>query len=162
MKFLLFLVIFSLTILLDQATKQMAVEHRSLLDQTAYLNGLLRFRYAENTGLFLNFGDHFSEQMKFWLFTVLVLAGLILLIFYTLSKPRLPGWILVGLATVMGGGMSNVLDRFQHQGAVIDFVYLELFDYRSAIFNVADLMISCGGLILILCGLKRLLVQPVR
>ena len=48
----------------------------------------------------------------------------------------------VALGLLMGGGISNLLDRFLH-GGVVDYVYWHCgFDF--AIFNFADVMIDLG------------------
>ncbi len=60
----------------------------------------------------------------------------------------------LALGLLMGGGVSNILDRFVHEG-VVDYIYWHCgFDF--AIFNLADIMINVGvGLILLKTFLKK-------
>jgi signal peptidase II len=107
---------------LDQASKEMAVQAHPFPPAMSFLNGIVRFRLAENTGLFMSFGDTFPEPVRFWLFTVSTAIVLGALLVYSLMKPGLPGLQRISIAMMAGGGLSNVIDRFLHEGAVIDFV----------------------------------------
>jgi signal peptidase II len=67
------------------------------------------------------------------------------------------------LALIMGGALGNVVDRFTHNGAVVDFLFFHLphpydlnlmgyhwtLDYFPA-FNLADSAITCGAALLLL------------
>jgi signal peptidase II len=52
-------------------------------------------------------------------------------------------------ALFAGGGLSNWLDRLVHDGIVIDFVSIGIGRVRTGIFNVADLAVVIGLLLLI-------------
>jgi len=53
----------------------------------------------------------------------------------------------IALGLLMGGGISNVLDRFLHEG-VVDYIYWHCgFDF--AIFNLADVMINLGVILIL-------------
>jgi signal peptidase II len=67
-----------------------------------------------------------------------------------LGAPRV-----LGLALLTGGGLGNWLDRLLHSGAVVDFVSLGLGSLRTGIFNVADVAIVAGALLLALGPLRR-------
>ncbi|OBV29350.1 signal peptidase II [Helicobacter sp. CLO-3] len=57
----------------------------------------------------------------------------------------------LGFGLMIGGGISNVIDRFVH-GGVVDYVYWHYwFDF--AIFNFADVMIDIGVACLIIAWL---------
>lgn len=140
--------------LLDQATKEMAVQARPFPSAMSLLNGVIRFRLTENTGLFMSFGDTFPEPVRFWLFTVTTAAVLGALLVYSLTKPDLPGSLRISIVMMAGGGLSNVIDRFLHEGAVIDFVYLDLYGFRTDIFNLADVIITAGVALLLLHALR--------
>ncbi len=51
----------------------------------------------------------------------------------------------ISIALILGGTFSNLLDRFMF-GGVRDFIYLKFINY--AIFNVADMAVVCGVIIL--------------
>jgi signal peptidase II len=54
-------------------------------------------------------------------------------------------WIHVAGALVLGGAVGNFGDRLLN-GGVTDFIYVHFFPY---IFNVADIFISIGGVLLV-------------
>ena len=142
-------VIVGLCIAVDQLTKQLAAQHLSPLLSTLYLDGLLRLIYAQNSGMFSSLGVGLGEAAKFWLFTVGVSVLLCGLLIYLLVGTRVDRTFLLGGAMVVGGGLSNLLDRLLNHGLVVDFIYLAVGDWISDIFNLADLAISLGLIILV-------------
>lgn len=55
----------------------------------------------------------------------------------------------VGLGMLIGGAAGNVLDRVQH-GAVVDFLLLNPWGLFPYTFNIADVGITCGVVLLLL------------
>ena len=55
----------------------------------------------------------------------------------------------IGLSLCIGGALSNALDRLLY-GAVADFFHFHWQDYSFYIFNVADVAITLGVLLLLL------------
>ena len=64
--------------------------------------------------------------------------------------------IRLGLALCIGGALSNALDRFLY-GAVADFFHLHWGDWSFYIFNLADVAITAGVILLLadLIGLGK-------
>jgi signal peptidase II len=62
---------------------------------------------------------------------------------------------LAGLALLIGGGVSNLVDRIS-RGAVVDFLNLGIGSLRTGIFNVADMAIMSGIALLIVRRTGRL------
>jgi len=60
---------------------------------------------------------------------------------------------------VPSGGLGNLLDRIMNDGRVIDFMNLGIGTLRTAIFNVADVCITTG-VVLLLVELLRERTQP--
>lgn len=65
----------------------------------------------------------------------------------------------LGLCLICGGGLSNLLDRIAFGGYAVDFVSLDFGIMRSAVFNLADIAITLGGLLLILSSLHGLVFR---
>ncbi|MBN8736006.1 MAG: lipoprotein signal peptidase [Xanthomonadales bacterium] len=63
-------------------------------------------------------------------------------------RHRLPRNEAVGYCLILGGALGNVLDRIQH-GAVIDFLDFHWQGAHWPAFNVADVMITIGAILLI-------------
>ena len=138
----------------DQATKALA--QRTLSPQPlSYLNDLFRLQFAQNNGAFLSLGSLLSPQARFWVFTILVSIFLLGLLIYALRiAAQASLLVLVALALILGGGVSNLLDRILHNGLVIDFMNIGLGPLRTGIFNVADMAITSGLVLLIVQELR--------
>lgn len=131
----------------DQATKQIAM---SAFDDSphTYLGGILRLQLSYNSGAFLSIGDNFSPFVRqgifFWGVASLLLAALFYLLFAKqIARPQV-----IGLGLCLAGGVSNLIDRVRFNGTVVDFLNLGVRDFRTGIFNVADMLILAGAAIL--------------
>jgi signal peptidase II len=133
----------------DQMSKSAA---RSLLASGAaqsYLGDSLRLQLVENPGSFLSLGASLPEHFRFALFTAAVAALLIGLVAASLFARRLEPWRVIALALVAGGGISNLIDRLLYNGRVTDFLNVGIGGVRTGIFNVADMAIMAGALLLL-------------
>lgn len=140
----LFVTIFFIVV--DQIVKLVA--YRSLRGQPgfSYLGNFITFEYAENRGAFLSLGAQLSDSARFWIFVIGVVLILAFCV-YSLWKSILHTPSVVALALVISGGIGNLIDRVA-QGYVIDYVHMGLGGIRTGVFNVADVAIS-GGLLLL-------------
>lgn len=159
-KLFLICLLLTLCISVDQSTKQLAVQHLSSSLSTPYLKGLVRLEYFENTGVFSSLGAGLPTPAKFWLFTVGVTLVLLMLLIYILVSKQVSLAFLVGSSLVIGGGLSNVLDRLINHGAVIDFIFFVIDGWVTDIFNLADLAISIGLVSMLLAQLRRVKPEP--
>jgi signal peptidase II len=113
-----------------------------------YLNNTIRLEYAENPGAFLNFGATLSHEWRFWIFTVAISIFLLLLAVQIWRRPwNLP--VTVAASLILGGGIGNIIDRVA-RGNVIDFLNLGIGNVRTGIFNIADVAIMAGVLLLVI------------
>ena len=142
----IFLVLVS-TVGCDQATKHLARTQLSQFNSTLP-GGFVEFTLVENPGAFLSFGASLSESVRGGLLTVGVSLGLSFLLGYLMHTSRLDWLSFLGLALVWAGGMSNLIDRFVRHGLVTDFILLRAGPLHTGIFNLADLAIVFGLLIL--------------
>jgi signal peptidase II len=134
----------------DQVSKSAA---RALLAAgvaESYLGDALRLQLVENPGSFLSLGASLPEQLRFALFTGAVAVLLLGLVGAALFATRLGPWRFTALALVAGGGISNLIDRLLNDGRVTDFLNVGIGSLRTGIFNVADMAILLGALLLIL------------
>jgi signal peptidase II len=144
---LLLLGIILSTVGCDHITKHLATTH--LTGQPvnhSYLDGLLRLEYAENTGGFLSVGAALPAGLRNSIF-IFGAAIVLCVIAVVVWKCRWDTATTAGLSLVLAGGASNLFDRVVH-GGVIDFLNLGLGSVRTGIFNIADVAI-CTGLLLI-------------
>jgi signal peptidase II len=132
----------------DQLTKDVAHQYLALQPPQSWFYDTVRLQYAENTGAFLSLGGGFSEGVRVFLFQVfpaLCLAALAMILFaQQIPLPTAIAWSLV-----LSGGLGNLLDRIMNDGRVIDFMNLGIGPLRTGIFNVADVCITTGVVLLI-------------
>ena len=142
-----FALITLVTVGLDQWTKVLAVRHLPVEPWT-YLNDTVRLQLAYNTGAFLGMAGTWSENARFWLLTVLNGVFLVGLAGVLLWHWRMPLGRFVAGVGILAGGIGNMIDRITNDGKVTDFMNLGLGPVRTGIFNVADMAITGGALIL--------------
>jgi signal peptidase II len=140
----------------DQATKLVAYHHLSRSVPLTFLGDSVRFQYVENLGAFLSLGAGLSPSIRVAVFVVgvsVILAGLL---FYVVRASRLSRYEVMAAALVIGGGLGNLIDRVWF-GFVRDFANLGIGPVRTGVFNLADVAITAGALVLAIhvLGSKR-------
>jgi len=138
------------TIVADQATKLIAKRYLWPNGFFSYAGDTLRIQYAENSGAFLGLGATLPEPWRHLIFTVLVGVFLLALLVYLLRSHDLTRFATGCLSFVCAGGLSNLIDRIAYQGRVIDFLNVGIGPLRTGIFNVADMAITFGALLMLL------------
>jgi signal peptidase II len=142
------LLITVVTIGFDQATKALARRYLAPGTLLPFAGDTFRLQYAENTGAFLSLGASLPDPWRHFVFTVLVGLFLLGLLVYLLASQSLPSTAIICLSWIFAGGASNLIDRIAYDGRVIDFLNVGVGPLRTGIFNVADMAITFGALIL--------------
>jgi signal peptidase II len=104
---------------------------------------------VENTGAMLGFGASFSPIIKVILLQVLPLLVLLILLYRVLAKKTIGNWLVVAFAFVIGGGIGNLIDRIAY-GSVTDFFQIRLGVLKTGIFNMADVAVTFGVILILL------------
>jgi signal peptidase II len=60
----------------------------------------------------------------------------------------MPRWQFIACVGILAGGLGNLIDRVTNHGQVTDFLNLGIGSLRTGIFNVADVAITGGALLL--------------
>lgn len=142
------LILLAVVVLLDRATKVIAQHFLELSLPIPLWGDIVRFEYAENTGAFLSLGAGLPESVRFMLFGVIVALLLVVMVVYLVRSRTLLPWEAIALSLVVGGGTGNLFDRLT-AGYVVDFVSIGIGSVRTGIFNVADVAITAGVLLLL-------------
>ncbi len=130
----------ALLVFLDRISKIAAVAAFGAGDTKEFLFGLFQFRYTENTGAaFSSFADNKSILI---VFTALVIILCLFVLLAKKVKAKIP---VVCLVLIVSGGIGNLIDRIA-KGYVVDFI--EPLFMNFAVFNVADIFITCGAILL--------------
>jgi signal peptidase II len=132
----------------DQATKHFAQRHLKGAAPLSYWGDTFRIQYAENPGAFLSLAANLPAAARFWLLTVIngVVLGAVGL--YLALKRDLDGLSLAALALILAGGIGNLIDRVTLGGIVVDFLNVGIGGLRTGVFNIADMAITGGFLLL--------------
>jgi signal peptidase II len=72
------------------------------------------------------------------------------LLVYLLRSSELTAFATICLSLVCAGGLSNLIDRVAYDGRVIDFLNVGIGSLRTGIFNVADMAITFGAILMLL------------
>ena len=140
---------------IDQATKWLAKKYLAPDGFISFAGDIFRLQYAENTGAFLSLGSSLPQPWRHIVFTVLVGLFLLALLAYVLSNRTLADTYRAWLSLVCGGGLSNLIDRIVYDGRVVDFLNVGIGPVRTGIFNVADMAITAGAILLAMDSLRR-------
>jgi len=135
----------------DQMTKSLAESHLSSSKPLTFLNGIVQLQVVENPGAFLSLGAGLSTEAQHWIFTIAVAILLGAALIFTLRvslKAQTP--VLIALALFLGGGIGNLIDRLTNDGRVIDFMHIGFGFLRTGVFNVADMALLTGVILLAL------------
>lgn len=129
----------ALIALIDQITKVLVVKNIAYGQVVPCVEGLFHLTYVEN------YGAAFSLfQGQKWLF-FLVFALFVSLTIWAVRKKLFPfhRFELWCLASIMGGGLGNIIDRV-FRGFVVDMICVDFISFP--VFNVADCFITCGAI----------------
>jgi len=141
--------VLAVTIGCDQITKLDARRSLPGTGVRSVVGSYLVLVYTENSGAFLSLGARWPVPLRQALFIFISLAVLLVLVVFVLRSPRLRLATTIALALLAGGGVSNVIDRIFRDGRVVDFLNLGIGTVRTGIFNLADVAILSGIVLLV-------------
>jgi signal peptidase II len=146
------LVLLLTTVGCDRLTKRLAVAHLSGAPPQSYFQNTIRLEYAENSGAFLSLGANLPEGIRTAVLTFGVSLLLIIVAILAVRR-RWNGVPLAGVALMWAGGVSNLIDR-AFNGSVVDFLNVGIGSLRTGIFNVADVAVMLGAVLVVFGDLK--------
>nr|AAY89953.1 predicted signal peptidase II [uncultured bacterium BAC13K9BAC] len=132
-------------IVIDYFSKKYAL----LFDQNYVLNSFITIYKMNNYGIAFSLFNELESVGQLILNIVIffILAFIAKELFTNLVSSNL---YIIGLSLILGGGSANFIDRYDNS-AVTDFIILHYKDiYFPAVFNIADLSISIGAILIII------------
>lgn len=141
-------VVISATLILDQLSKWLALEHLEN-GRVVELFWTLQLRLVRNAGVSFGKGNGLGQ-----LISVVVVLVIIVLIKFALNSKDHRTSILYGL--IIGGALGNLADRIFREssgflkGEVVDFIDFQWWP----VFNIADSAVVIGCLLLAVNGLR--------
>ena len=134
---------------IDQLSKCIVRYSISDNETIPILKGTIVFIKAENIGAALGIGAGLPSMLKIFYLQLLPIFILLFLFRMIVTDKELPRLIIIGVAIAIGGAFGNILDRILY-GSVTDFIQLHFGTYTSGIFNIADISVVIGLVLVII------------
>ena len=143
-KKIIILVLTIVLLLIDQISKIIITNSLSIGESKNVIDGFFSFNYVQNTGAAWGVLSNGS--------LILAILSAIFLIFfikYIVDLKKLSMFSVFDFSLLLAGIMGNMLDRFI-RGFVVDFFDFVVFSYDYPVFNVADIFIVVGIILLLI------------
>ncbi|MBO75792.1 MAG: signal peptidase II [Gemmatimonadetes bacterium] len=145
LKLVIFALTFSPIMILDLVTKRWALEALSYSSSQLF-GGLIPLTLAFNKGA--AFGISIGEDSR-WFFVPVTILALALLGSLLKQSSNTDFLRIFSISLVVSGALGNLYDRVRWGRGVVDFIGpIDLGIGHFPIFNVADMAISCGAILL--------------
>lgn len=146
-KIVLFAAVVASILALDVTTKLLVQQHFHLFQQVDIVGEYLRLTYIYNPGA--AFGIHLGEYSRqiFLVLSLIALVALIGMYWFTPANDRVR---LAAISLICAGAVGNLIDRIRSEAGVVDFIDIGVGDVRWPVFNVADMAVTIGAIILAL------------
>ncbi len=136
--FLLILIVFSL----DRLSKIKILQ--LLENKRLYINDFINFDLVWNSGI--GFGFFSSQPVLIYNLITLLISVVIIILIFLMLKSKVIDKIMFAL--IAGGALGNVYDRIIY-AAVPDFIDIHYNTFHWFTFNIADIFISIGIVVII-------------
>ena len=151
---ILITIIVLLAIAFDQISKFWVRINFESYTETSIVGDIFTLIKVENTGAFLGMGSELPETLRVILLIVLPVIVLVGITVYTFLEKSLDKTSIIGFSLIIGGGVGNIFDRIVY-GSVTDFLYLNFKFFKTGIFNIADLSVTIGMILILISSFKK-------
>jgi signal peptidase II len=136
----------------DYASKRVVEERLALHAPQSVVGEFLRLTLTYNPGAAMNLSLGDSSRVVFT-----ALAAVMLVVIFRMYRrtPHHDTWQAAALALIAAGAFGNLLDRLRSARGVVDFIDVGVGDARFWTFNVADMGVTCGAVLLALLLWRR-------
>lgn len=132
-------------VLIDQVLKGLLVEQNFEI-----IPNILNITCTKNTGMAFGIG---KSNLYIIIIVNIIIIGAVIKILIDRGK-HLDLKILISLLLILSGGIGNLIDRL-FRGYVIDYIDINILDFPN--FNIADISIALGIVLLIIYIIKTML-----
>lgn len=158
-KWIILILVALVAVGLDQWSKHWAqteLQHRPHRRITV-VEGYFNFSYVRNPGAAWGFLAKADESFRKPFFIGISVAAMVFILYLFIKLEVGQYLMLYALALVMGGALGNFIDRLRYN-YVVDFIDVHLEQrFRWPTFNVADIAISIGVVLLF----AEMLLMPI-
>ena len=135
----IYIILGILLIILDQLVKFLLFNKNIIV-----ISNCLSLTYIENTGIAFSYIQ--NNVSVIIILNIIILIGII--IFIIIQRAKIKNLTFLLLILILSGGISNLIDRI-FKGYVVDYINIEFLNFP--IFNIADISIVIGIILLIFC-----------
>lgn len=143
----------ALVIAIDQWTKLWAVSNIPPFISYNVIPGFFDLVNVRNRGAAFGFLNRSDIEWQFWLFFAAAITAVGAIILMTRSA-KSNKYLFTGFGLIMGGAIGNLIDRIRIR-AVIDFLDFYIGSYHWPAFNVADMGICLGAMLVCVAVYKQ-------
>ncbi len=148
-KYLLPAIIIPVSIFLDYITKIWAVNNLKGKPPITIIDGFFNFIYAENRGAAWGMFGSWSPSIRvpFFIAITVVAMGVLSFVYKKLKEEQI--FLQIAFSLIAGGAIGNFIDRvfIRH---VVDFIDWHIGKHHWPTFNIADVAISIGMVLILL------------
>lgn len=141
----LFWVAAGIVVVADLATKLLAEASLALRSAVPIIGETFQLRLVYNPGA--AFGLHLGPWSR-WIFLAVAVGAVIILDRMSRTAPVGDRIRQLACGLVTGGAFGNLVDRIRSPQGVVDFLDVGVGTHRWPTFNVADIGVSCGAILL--------------
>ena len=137
----------------DQLTKWIVTQQLELYEVLP-IGSMLELTRLHNTGAAFSLLAQAGGWQR-WFFVGLAGAISLAIVWWLNTLPaRGYPWLTIALALILGGAIGNGIDRLA-LGYVVDFLHFHWRDWYYPAFNVADIAITSGAIMLVIDALMH-------
>lgn len=136
------LIIPGIILLIDQFSKMIILN--IINESKIIIPKLLEIDIIKNIGIAFGLNNGNLKNIFITIVILIMIIGFIKKQYQNIDRN-----MMIALSLILGGGISNLIDRI-FRGGVVDFIKVSTFP----IFNIADITIVVGWILLIICVVR--------
>jgi len=141
-------------LILDQATKIWIQNTIPLWESKTVIPGLFNLVHVLNKGAAFGFLADLDGNMQTYFFIGITGLAVVLIFHLLRTVHRKDNYLFAALGLILGGALGNLIDRIR-VGMVIDFLDFYVGSHHWPAFNVADMAISTGAILLLVSFYRK-------
>jgi signal peptidase II len=141
-------------ILADQISKVLVRTYLLAWDVLPVVPGFFNLVHIQNKGAAFGFFSHGQAQWQPIFFIIITVAAVAIILSLMWTGQRQDRMFQFSLGAILGGAVGNRIDRIRF-GMVTDFLDIYIGRFHWPAFNIADMAISCGALLLLIAVYRK-------
>lgn len=139
-------VLIAVLVFFDQLIKYQITQNLTRYQIMPVIDGFFSITHFSNTGAAFSFLANHSWGIYVLTGISVAVAAVLLLALYRLRNKKV-FWIRFAIALLVSGTIGNMIDRIRFK-EVVDYLMFTFGSYTFPIFNLADMCIVCGSILL--------------